>query len=295
VTKRAVLGIDVGGTSIKARLVDSDGLVAGDWRRQTPSGDASGEQTVSIVAELLAVARAETVVDAIGVVVPGIVDELSGVCIRAVNLGWSDLAIRDILRSRLDLPLAFGQDVRAGALAESASGAAVGATGTVAFVPVGTGLASALIVDGLLVSSGGWAGEIGQLVIAHGAAAGRRVEEIASAGGIAREAGLPSALAVADAVRAGDASATRVWNLAVEVLAEAIAWIGAVAGPELVIVGGGLAGAGDLLFPPLRAGVKARIPNTRNPDIRPAVHGDAAGAIGAAHLAGLLLDSGASR
>jgi glucokinase len=295
VTKRAVLGVDVGGTSIKARLVDSDGLVAGDWRRQTPAGDASGERTVSIVAELLATARAEAVVDAIGVVVPGIVDETSGVCIRAVNLGWNDLAIRDILGSRLGLPLAFGQDVRAGALAESTSGAAVGTTGTVAFVPVGTGLASALIVDGRPVSSGGWAGEIGQLVITHGEAEGRRVEEIASAGGIARAAGLPTARAVADAVRAGDATATAVWNLAVEVLAEAVAWIGAVAGPELVIVGGGLAGAGDLLFLPLRAGVEARTRNTRSPAIRPAVHGDSAAAIGAAQLAARLLDPGVSR
>lgn len=290
-TVAAVLGIDVGGTGIKAALTDADGTILGKWREATPSADTSGERTRDIVLGLVAAASSVARPQSVGVVVPGVVDEDRGVCVHAVNLGWRDLAFPDLLRPALDVPLAFGQDVRAGALAEAVSGAAAGIDGTIAFVPVGTGLASALVIDGVPFAGGGWAGEIGQRVLRDGPHAGLRVEQLASAGGIAKRAGAPDARTVADAVARGDEAATLVWNEAVDVLAEALAGITVVAAPTAIVIGGGLALAGELLFTPLERGLRERLDVVRVPRLLAAQHSDEAATVGACILAKRLVSA----
>lgn len=280
-----VLGIDVGGTGIKAALTDVDGSVRGRWREATPSGDASGVLTRDVVLRLVDEASRISAPVSVGVVVPGVVDEDHGVCIHAVNLGWRDLAFPDLLRPSLNVPLAFGQDVRAGALAEAVSGAASDIAGTIAFVPVGTGLASALVIDGVPFAGGGWAGEIGQRVIQDGPHRGLRVEQLASAGGIARRAGTRDAKTVADAVARGDVDAVTIWNDAVDALAEALAGITVVAAPTAIVIGGGLALAGAALFEPLERGLRDRLEVVRVPQLLPARHGDEAATVGAGILA----------
>ena len=280
-----MLGIDVGGTSVKARVAAADGWVLAEWREPTPRDDSSGERTVALVAAMALRAEREHGVRAVGLVIPGIVDESSGTSVAAVNLGWRDLPVRDLVAAAIGLPLAFGHDVRAGALAESVSGAAAGSPGTVVFVPVGTGLAAAAIVDGVPLVSGGWAGEIGQVVIAAGPHAGRRVEQIASAGAIARRLGLENAHSAAQLVRSDDAAASAVWHDAVDTLAESLVWIAATVAPSVIVIGGGLAEAGSLFFEPLEAAIDARIGIIRRPRVVPALHGDAAAVIGATLLA----------
>lgn len=287
----AVLGIDVGGTGIKASLTDADGSILGHWRESTPIDDPAGIRTRDIVLGLVAAASAVAPPRSVGVVVPGVVDEDRGVCVHAVNLGWRDLAFPELLRPALDVPLAFGQDVRAGALAEAVSGAAAGIPGTIAFVPVGTGLASALVIDGVPFAGGGWAGEIGQRVLRDGPYRGLRVEQLASAGGIARLAGAPDAKTVAAAVSRGDTDATRIWTDAVDALAEALAGITVVAAPTAIVVGGGLALAGPLLFEPLERGLRERLEVVRVPRLLSAQHGDAAATVGAGILARRLVDA----
>jgi glucokinase len=284
-----VLGIDVGGTTVKARLVSGGHSVLGEWREPTPTGDATAGDTIALVADLVARASNIAPVDAVGLVVPGIVDELAGIAVHSVNVGWRDVALRSLVEGAIGLPLAFAQDVRAGALAEATSGAAAGVAGPVVFVPVGTGLAAAILIDGAPLVSGGWAGEIGQVVIQHGPHAGARVEEIASAGGIARRLGLPDARAAAVLVRGGDPAASAVWLEAVDVLADSLAWITAVVAPTTIVVGGGLAESGDLLFDPLARALDARLGIVRRPDVVRAVHGEAAAVIGALHLARAVL------
>lgn len=288
-TLTPLVGVDVGGTTIKARLADAGRRTVQEWRRPTPRRDHSGAETVDVIAEIFALAReaapAGASVAALGVVVPGMVDDASGTCIRAVNLGWENLPLRDLVAERLDVAVAFGHDVRAGALAEAVSGAALGHPGTFAFVPVGTGLASAIGADGIIAPREDWAGEIGQVVIGHGTYSGRRVEEIASASGIARETVQPNARAAAELVRAGDPAAVRVWNDAVEALGETIAWIVATSGADLIVVGGGLAEAGTLLLDPLAAVVARRAPRDIPVALKRAVHGEAAAIAGALILA----------
>lgn len=286
----AVLGVDVGGTGIKARLTDADGLVLDEARVPTPRNDPDAAQLADCVADLASRALARGPLRAIGLVTPGVVDERAGTVVLAVNLGWHDVPVRQRVRAALserglDVPVAFGHDVRAGALAETSGSDAALTRGSVAFVPVGTGLASALVVDGSVVPGDGWAGEIGQVRIPSGPHAGLRVEEIASAGGVARRTGSASAHEAMLRVRAGDPIATEVWTECVAVLADALVWTTAVAGCHTVVVGGGLAESGPLLFDPLTTAVAERLTGLRAPALVPARHGDAAGAIGAGLLA----------
>jgi glucokinase len=282
-----VLGVDVGGTTVKARLVEAGrpDRVLWEQRVPTPRDDADARRTTAAVVQLLDAARELGPVDAVGLVVPGIVDDDAGTAVASVNLGWRDVPLRQLLERASSVPVGFGQDVRAGALAEAATGAGAGSPGGLAFVPVGTGLASAFVEHGGALVSGGWAGEIGQVVLTSGPLAGLRVEDVASAGGLARRAGAEDALTVVGRVRAGDPEATAVWHDLVEVLADCLAWISAVAAPMTLVVGGGLAGAGALLFDPLGRALDERLARSRRPRLVPAAHGDGAAMVGAALLA----------
>ncbi|BDZ49788.1 sugar kinase [Frondihabitans sucicola] len=280
----AVLGVDVGGTTVKARLFASDQSVLGEWRVATPRNDTSALATIAAIRGVLAEADAVTPVQAVGLAIPGVVDDSAGVSVNSVNLGWSGLPVRDLLGAATGLPVGFGQDVRVGAVAESSTGAARDVE-DMAFVPVGTGLASAFVTGGVPLVSGGWAGEIGQVVIRHGAHRGRRVEEVASAGGLARRLGAGNAREVADRVRAQDPAALAAWTETVEVLADTLSWIAAVAAPEMIVVGGGLAESGDLLFAPLQHALDERLAFSRRPVLARALHGDAAAIVGAGLLA----------
>ena len=281
---RGTLGVDVGGTTIKAIRVSDDGRVLAEHRVPTPKPDPTGERVADAVADVVSALGGHGGWP-VGVVVPGIVDEIEGVAVRSANVGFFDAPLRALLEQRLGIPVAFGQDVRAGAVAEQRSGAGRGLTGGVAFVAIGTGVAAAFLIDGRTLVSGGWAGEIGQLVLASGAHAGRRMEEVASATATAARAGEPDARAVALRVSDGDAGAAAVWADTVAVLAESLAGVVAVLGVSTIILGGGLAQAGDLLLDPLRTDLARRLTSLRMPVLVSAEHGDIAAALGAALLA----------
>lgn len=281
----AVLGIDVGGTAVKAVRIGADGTT---WLPSvaTPRQDPSAAATVAVIAELVAAAEP---IAAVGVAVPGVVDERAGVCALSVNLGWRDLPVRDLVAARVRRPVVLLHDVRAGARAERATGAGAGRDGGLLFAPLGTGLAVALLAaDGEPVPSP-WAGEVGQLRHLHGPFAGLRVEEVASAGGLARRFGVAHAREVLDAVEAGDPRAMRAWEETASALAEVLAWGFAFAAPATVVVGGGLAQAGDVLLDPVRASLAARLEGFPVPPVLPAAHGVQAAAIGAAVAAARLV------
>jgi glucokinase len=284
------LGIDVGGTSIKCSVIDPSGESREPLRIATPGDDPSGAKTAEAVVGLIDRAlgieesAAEEVV-AVGLAVPGIVDEDAGVVVRAVNLGWQDVGFRDLVAGRIRLPVAFGQDVRTGALAEARLGAARGAPVAV-FVPIGTGMSIATIVDGRPLVAGGWAGEIGQLPIGLPGDADRpSLESIASASAIAARTGTDSALDAAERVRRGEPLALRVWTEAVGALADALAWTVGVTGAEVIVVGGGLGSAGSLLLEPLEAALAERLGTLRRPILAGSAFGDLSAVVGAGLLA----------
>ena len=292
----AVVGIDVGGTRIKSALVTPDGQVLAEAVRPTPEkvGDQLGEVAAKAVVELTA--RVGHAVDllAVGVAVPGLVDDLTGIGVWSANLGWRDLDLRGGIAAHVDVPVAIGHDVRSGLLAEHRLGAAREAD-NVLFVPLGTGLASAILCRGQLVTGSLWTGEIGHIVVVPDGplcACGQRgcLEALSSAGAIGRRWSEATGLVgdaeeVARRAEAGEPEARRIWQEAIDALAIMVAPVVAAAGTELVLIGGGLVHAGDTLLEPLRTALTARLGGRDDVAVRAAALGDRAGSLGAATIA----------
>ncbi|GAB3280674.1 ROK family protein [Kineosporia babensis] len=277
------VGIDVGGTSVKGVLLSSDGSLLAAHRLPTPSPDPTGEGVVETVAQVRDALTQDRQLP-VGVALPGVVDEDSGMAVYSVNLGWRDVPMLEELTKRLGTEVALSHDVRAGGVAEARTGAAAGRAGVVAFVPVGTGVAAAVLIDGKPLVAGGYAGEIGQLLITHGEFQGQRLEEVASARATALRAGVASAREVASAAARGSAVSQQVWNETITVLADGLAGLSVTVAPTVIVIGGGLALAGRQLIVPLGEELERRLPGLRTPELMPAAHGDAAAAVGAALL-----------
>ncbi|WP_147917686.1 ROK family protein [Ruania zhangjianzhongii] len=277
------LGVDIGGTAIKIGRVAADGTLSDARQVPTP-------RDPEVLADLIVAEAAATPAEAIGVVSPGIVDEQQGVVVFSANLGWRDLPLRQLLSARLAAPVVTGHDVRAGALAESRWGAG---EPDLLFLPLGTGLASALITGGRIRGTG-WAGEIGQILVPDPDGTGRvPLERICAAGALARRYAAATgttdtsggARAVFARAAAGDRSAQQVLDSAIETLADLLAATAGLLGPVPLVLGGGLAEAGDALLDPLRAALAARLPVDAMPPLRRARLGQWAGCLGAAALA----------
>jgi len=330
VANGAVLAVDLGGTNVKCAVVDAVGAVK--WAGRHPTGRERGvSAVVSTVLEVLVSLRERAVAAgyvprAAGVAVPGLVDSSAGVALWSVNVGWRDLPLRRLVEARLGIPAVLANDVRAGGLAEAR------ATGSddVLFVPIGTGIASAHVRGGDVVTGArGAAGELGHVIVRPGGrkcGCGRRgcleaeasasaiearyaeaAAAAATAGGTGGAAGAGGTVGVAGAtgaaggvgavtaadvaglVAAGEPVATAVWGAAVEALADGLLSAAALLDPQVIVVGGGLARAGDTLFTPLRAALADRSSFLPTPRVVPAVLGDEAGCHGAALLARALL------
>jgi glucokinase len=301
-----VIALDVGGTRMKAALVGPDGELLYETRRATGrerGSDAVVTALLDFAAELRAYgeARLGEPAAAAGAVVPGIVDDEHGIAVYAANLGWDHVPLRDMLRERLDgAPVAVGHDVRVGGLAEGRIGAGRGADRFL-FVALGTGIAGAIGINGTIEPGAhGSAGEIGHVVVRPGGpvcGCGQRgcLERMASAAAVSRAWAAASGYRDADAadcakaVVSGDPRAATVWQEAVDALADGLVGAFTLLDPRILIIGGGLAEAGDTLFVPLRTAVEQRVTFQPLPDIVPAALGDTAGCRGAGLLAWDLL------
>jgi glucokinase len=287
-----VAAIDLGGTAMKGALARDDGVL--EDARTRPTGADSGAEAVLERLETLAgelIADATQPVAALGVAVPGLVDEAHGVARAAVNLGWRDVPLRDRLRARCGLPVAVAHDVRAAARAEGALGAARGCRDWL-LITLGTGVGGAVVVGGRpLAGAHGAAGELGHVVVrpeGPPCACGARgcVEVFASAGGIERRYGSgDSAKTIAGRAAAGEERASTIWREAIDALAAGLATAVMLFDPERIVVGGGLAGAGPTLLEPLAAALSDQLTVTDAPPIAPAVLGPEAGCHGAALVA----------
>ena len=305
---RHVIALDVGGTGMKAALLGADGELLHQARRATGrerGPDSVVESILAFAADLRAHGERHFggPAAAAGVAVPGIVDADRGIAAYAANLGWRDVPLRDLLSERLQgVPVALGHDVRTGGLAEGRIGAGRGADRFL-FVPLGTGIAGAIGIDGRVEAGAhGFAGEIGHIVVRPGGApcpCGQRgcLERFASASAVSeawaeasgdREA---DAADCAKAVESGDPRALAVWQEALDALADGLVTALTLLDPRTLIIGGGLAEAGETLFTPLRAAVERRVTFQKLPSIVPAALGDTAGCLGAGLLAWDLLST----
>ena len=291
-----VLAFDVGGTDTKAGLFDGSGSLRDVVRVPTPySTDGSGDAVLTqlgVLADGFAERHPDVVPRAAGLIVPGLVDDEAGVGVYAENLGWKNVPFRDAAGSALGLPVAFTHDVRAAGTAEYRLGAA-GRYRNVLVVVIGTGIASAIFLDGKPYAASGYAGEIGHSVVDVGgvlcACGGRGcLEAIASAGAITRLYNQASPTPVAgarqvlDLARSGDSGAAAVWRTATDALGLALAQAVALLAPEAIVLGGGLAQAGDALFGPVEERMNSLLTFHRRPVLLPATVGENAGLVGAA-------------
>jgi glucokinase len=290
---RPVVALDVGGTAMKGAVLDPDGQVMDLHRWPTPrtaGPDAVVAAALDAVAELL---RHSDGAAAVGLVVPGLVDDRGGIAIYSENIRWRDVPFRDLVADQFGLPVGFGHDVRAGGLAEHTLGAARGCD-DVLFLPIGTGVSGAMYVGGRLIENE-YAGEIGHIDVDSGEAcacgAAGCLEAIASGASIARRynratgGSAAGSKEVLELMAAGDQVATTVWEDAINALARALATYTSLLAPELVVIGGGLSGAGETLFEPLRRRLKELLVWQRAPRIVAAELGENAACLGAGLLA----------
>jgi glucokinase len=254
----------------------------------------------------------------VGLGIPCTIDRRRGVAVMAVNLQLADVPIRDLMRERLGVPVAIDNDANAAVLAEHRFGSARGATNVV-MLTIGTGIGG-LVIDGELYRGSAGAGaELGHVVIEadgppcqgncpnHGC-----VEVMASGTAIAREglaaaekapdSALGQALAagveldgkeVTEAALEGDPVATRVLQTVGRRLGVAFASFANIFDPDVIVVGGGVIAAGDLLLAPARAELAVRaLPPMNETPVTAAEFGPDAGMVGAATMAMLDLEGG---
>jgi glucokinase len=298
---RYFVGVDIGGTGIKAGLFDADLGVRLEFRIPTPRSSGPDEVVAAVLGAVRdAAVRGERLFGvgpaAVGLAVLGLIDESSGVAIASAAVGWRDVPLRGLVAEAAGVPVGFGHDLRAAALAEARLGAGQGLDSFM-FVALGTGIGAAVMLDGEpLPGAHGRAGEIGHIAVAGHADAcgcgGRGcLETVASARAIAaryaRRAGAApvSAVEVAKLVKLHDPDAVAVWAEAVDALAEVLAGCVTALDPGALVLGGGLALSGELLLAPLRSALEPRVTLGPPPPVAVAALGDNAALVGAGLLA----------
>jgi len=314
--RRLVVGIDLGGTKVSAGIADLEGVVL--HRIEQPTDTESPESCVnqlsSITRELLDRCTGDGELACIGIGVPGITESETGLVVWAPNLpGWRNIPLGQQLSGLFHVPVLVENDVDVAVLGEWWQGAGKGAR-NVMLIAVGTGIGGGMIIDGRLYKgSGGVAGAVGWFVIGEDClfreeyASGGCAEYLAAGPGIGRRGQQaaeqnPSTLMlklaggkaeaitsriVFEAAAAGDEPALQVVQYTARYLGIVVANAISLLNPEVIIIGGGVGEAGDILLKPIAEIAKAHAQPVSAASVRiePAVLGNKAGLIGALCLA----------
>lgn len=306
------IGADLGGTKLLVGVIDERRTV--NYRGREPSAGSSEEEVIATLGHELDQAQAARPgVTAAGIGIPCTIDRERGVAINAVNLPISNVPIRDLMSERLGMPVSIDNDANVAALAEHRFGAARGAQNAV-LLTVGTGIGGGLIINGEIYRGSTGAGaELGHIVIqedgprcqgtcpnhgcaealASGTALERNGREAAerereSALGRLHAAGEEiTGPRIVEAARQGDAVAREVIAVIGRHLGTLFSSLANIFDPDVIVVGGGVSAAGDLLLDPARRELAARAlpPMNRRVRVTVAELGADAGMIGAATLA----------
>ncbi len=285
------LGIDLGGTSVKLGICDATGVMAGS--ASIPTLPARGPQdTIDRIG-----AAAETLMrkagraSACGSGVPGPLDLERETLFRANNLpGWTQVPYPEMLGRRLEIPTFMENDANCAAWGEFVAGAGRG-TGSLVLYTLGTGVGGGIVLHGdLWLGASGAAGELGHMTIdPNGPQCGCGqvgcVEQFASASAISARYGKGSAKECFAAASRGEADAVAVVDWSADGLAQGLANMVHVLHPEVIVLAGGVALAGDFLLDKVREGVKRRVFPVFLEKIRieaSRIPGDDAGWLGAA-------------
>lgn len=297
------IGVDLGGTKIAVGLVGAGGVVLDRASAPTPAEhgpDAVLDTVVALVRSLLPRAGSEVVVSGCGVGSAGVIDAASGVVASATDSlpRWTGTPVRDVLTAALGMPVAVVNDVHAHALGEALHGAGAGAS-TVLMIAAGTGVGGALVIDGRVHSGRrGVSGHFGHVPSIE--AAGRpctcggsgHLEAIASGPAMCAvyrersgDDGVTDGREVVRRGASGDEHAAASVALAGRALGRTIGGLVNALDPDLVIVGGGLASAGESWWTALREAADGeRLPLLADTPIVGAALGADAAIVGAAAL-----------
>ena len=300
------VGIDFGGTSVKLAVVDGANLLGEIERIPTRNFPEPDDLVAEIVKVIGRFKEEHPRMAAVGVGVPGAVDFDRGMTYNLTNVpGWSNVPLRDIISENTGLPAVLENDANCAAYAEFKCGAARGYRNVIV-VTLGTGVGGGLILNGDLFRGSQFAaGEIGQMSVDYRGVDGpygnfgaleryignqqiaeigvRRYREAGRDPGV--DNGSPESLA--QAATAGDEVALSVWREVADYLGTALTSVVYLLNPDAIVIGGGVAHAGDVLFAPLKERMRTMLSVEffEALQILPAEFGNTAGIIGSAALA----------
>jgi glucokinase len=308
------LGVDIGGSKVLGGVVDEDGHVLAQARRETPAADVHRtlERIIEVITELSAAHK----IEAVGIGAAGWIDAKRATVLFAPNLAWRNEPLRDEVARHVTVPVVVENDGNAAAWAEFQFGAAADATDSMVMFTVGTGIGGGLILGGeLLRGAYGIAGELGHVTAVpdgHPCGCGKKgcIEQYASGKALARFARAHAekapdqatgllALAGGDlekitgpmvttAARTGDPASLSAFTEIGYWLGNGLADLVQIVDPQVLVIGGGVIDAADLLLKPTRAAYsEALAQRGRLPvgEVRGALLGNTAGVVGAADLA----------
>ena len=317
------VGIDLGGTNIKAGVVDSDGNLLNKLSIKTHAERDEkeiihdmGKLAVDVIKDL---GKEISDIEAIGIGSPGTPDNEEGLLVYSANLPFNNSPMRKLIRDVVDLPVYIDNDANCAAMAEAVAGAAKG-TGDSVNITLGTGVGAGVIINGRIYSGFNQAGsEFGHTVLVSGGLqckCGRRgcFEQYASASALARmtkeaaeknpdsilkdliaKEGGSNAKIAFDAMREGDKTAAELIESYTDYLADGLANVINTFMPEVLVVGGGVCNEGDPLLIPMREKTMSRPyfgPGVKKTEIRLAEMGNDAGIVGAAMMGKACMDDG---
>ncbi len=309
-------GIDLGGTNIKAGIVDAEYRILGQASVSTCTGRAETEimkDMAMLVRRLMEqLAIPETELEGIGIGSPGLIDAKEGVVVYSNNFGWNNVALVQEMQQYFSCPIKVSNDANCAALGEAKAGAAKGVANVV-LVTLGTGVGGGVVVDGKLFEGGHAGGvELGHTSLVAGGeecTCGRKgcIEAYASATALLRDAKraavkYPESVMNQlcennlenmngkipfDAAQAGDAAAKEVTDKYIMYLGESIANYVNIFRPDAVLLSGGVCNQGEKLTEPLNEYIKDKCfggGKSFIPKVSCATLGNNAGIIGAASL-----------
>jgi glucokinase len=308
------IGVDIGGTKVLGGVVDVDGVVIATARRDTPATDTA--LTLDRIVEVIDELSAGHEVEAVGIGAAGWIDSKRSTVYYAPNLAWRNEPLHDEIASKVDLPIVVENDGNVAAWAEFQFGAARHADESMVLITVGTGIGGGVVIGGDLIRGAhGIAGELGHVMAVRdghpcgcGAkgcleqyASGKALTRFAQFGAAARPhdaeyllslaGGDPQKLTgplVTKAAKAGDPVAVDAFGQIGYWLGRGLADLVQILDPQILVVGGGVIEAGDLLLEPARAAFLEGLPSRAKfpvATIVAASMGNTAGVVGAADLA----------
>lgn len=297
---KKLIGIDIGGTTIKMALFDAAGTMLDKWQISTNTAENGmyipDEMIASIKQRLADKKQDSSELLGIGIGVPRPVDDI--VVKRAVNLGWSDFPLKQLMEQGLNVPVVLLNDANAAALGELWQGSA-DQLRDIVFVTLGTGVGGGIIVDGkILNGKHASGGEIGHIPVQSeetricGCGNTNCLECYGSANGmvktmnqLAGEEVVSNTKEIFALIAQGDSRAQEALTITIDYLARAIAGILNTLDPEELVIGGGVSEAGEAFLTPLKTALdQYAFPQiSGHIQLRKAALGNDAGVYGAAY------------